>query len=661
MPIPSVQTSDRVRPAPWQRFDCREDPFRTGFDDRFVYVNPAWEKLLDRLHRGFAAPQGIALITGPAGVGKTTLLRMAVAKLHPENPFVLFCTIPVQSLDALFRIGCEQAGMLDERLLTGTDPSAAFRGLISKLEPKRARLLVIDEAQALSDDVLDALLTLAKPERDGSSLLPIILAGERSLVQRLTQAQFREQARSIGYRRELSALDRPEIATFIHHRLLSAGCAEGARFTPDAIERIADYSDGIPGTITSLCRLALFFSAEQNESRVTADAVELATAATLFNRDASAPPSSDPPTEPQAEPANGAFADQRPERGTGETVIGHPLDAARLHTPSPAPAAILGAEPVERAQTDGGHQGRPSGDARRPPPGPSRRRRRALASAGIAVAAILGGTALVQLLGEGRWRPSPTSIHWLDAVTDKEPLVSDAPIPNPVPSPLTPEKKSLPAKAAQSVALQDHEGDAEPAAGLRPEPHVHLAENRSLPAQVSDSADTVADADAVALADGPSLDVDAALFPRQGAPFAHERDYSGLVDLLQIDDTPLPAAEINRLLALAEEHFIADRLMAPRFDNAFALYRKVLRADPEHSAALAGIAAIRSKLIEYAHSEAAKGNTASARRQLDKIQIIDAEGQAGQSEPRNPATLGDDPSPPKLGPAPQTPTIHPRI
>jgi hypothetical protein len=133
------------------------------------------------------------------------------------------------------------------------------------------------------------------------------------------------------------------------------------------------------------------------------------------------------------------------------------------------------------------------------------------------------------------------------------------------------------------------------------------------------------------------------------------------MDLLQIDETPLHAAEITRLLALAEEHFDADRLMAPRFDNALAVYRKILRADPENSAALAGIAAIRSKLIEYAHAEAAKGNIASARRQLDKIQIIEAESQAGRSEPRNPATLGDNPSPPTLGPAPQSPTIEPRI
>jgi hypothetical protein len=110
---------------------------------------------------------------------------------------------------------------------------------------------------------------------------------------------------------------------------------------------------------------------------------------------------------------------------------------------------------------------------------------------------------------------------------------------------------------------------------------------------------------------------------------------------MPLDYGALDDAEISRLLAVAEGHFRADRLVAPRFDNALATYRKVLRADPQNSAALAGIAAIKSKVMEYAQAEAARGDLAAARRQLDKIQLIEAQGQAGISQTRSPPSPGD--------------------
>jgi hypothetical protein len=92
------------------------------------------------------------------------------------------------------------------------------------------------------------------------------------------------------------------------------------------------------------------------------------------------------------------------------------------------------------------------------------------------------------------------------------------------------------------------------------------------------------------------------------------------------DVAALDAVEVERLLALAEAHFRADRLVAPRFDNALAAYRKVFQADPENRAALAGVDAINAKVIEYARAEAERGDLAGARRQLAKIRMIEAEG-----------------------------------
>ena len=109
------------------------------------------------------------------------------------------------------------------------------------------------------------------------------------------------------------------------------------------------------------------------------------------------------------------------------------------------------------------------------------------------------------------------------------------------------------------------------------------------------------------------------------------------------DNAALDNPEISRLLALAQEHFKADRLVAPHFDNAFATYRKVLRADPGNPAAMAGIAALKSKLREYAQAEAALGDLAGARRQLDKIRMIEAENIAGIGRPQSTGALEDGP------------------
>jgi hypothetical protein len=95
--------------------------------------------------------------------------------------------------------------------------------------------------------------------------------------------------------------------------------------------------------------------------------------------------------------------------------------------------------------------------------------------------------------------------------------------------------------------------------------------------------------------------------------------------LIQLDEMEARASEIGRLLTLADDHMRADRLLAPRFENALAVYRKILRVNPGNPAALNGLEAIKAKLMAYAQAEADRGDPASARRRLKKIQSIDKE------------------------------------
>ncbi len=571
----SARQPESARSAPWRSFHCGEDPFRTAFDDRFVYLSHTWRDALARLHRDLSSPKGLSLITGPAGTGKTTLLRKLVASLQRDNPFVLLTDVPVPTLDALVEIGRRQAGLVDEEGIQVVDPASAFRGLLSHLDPRRVRLLVIDEAQSLPDQLLDQLRTLAKPAEDESSLLPIILAGDPSLALRLEQAPSDEQGCSLGHRLELDRLDRTDVMAFIRHRLEAADCADGIPFTADAIERIGDYADGIPGTINTLCRLAFFFGAEQGETRVTADSVELAASAVLLNHASRHSRLASSPIGPR-DPTASASAPRPSALGVGESAISLQSDANHSPTLSPAPAANLPPRPFDGAKTVNDPFGQTSAEAGRPRQSSPQDRRVALAWAAATVTVVLGAALLIPRLYDAHWELWPPRGSTLVALLGTGSANPQSASATPEPMPLRLGGIVPPGSSASFPTLDGSQGNAE-SAGILPQ-----------------------------------------------------------------EEAKLDEAEIGRLLALAERHFRADRLVAPRFDNALATYRQVLRADSENSAALAGIAAIKSKLMGFAQAEEARGDHAGARRQLDKIRLIEPESQAGISQIPSPPSVGDD-------------------
>jgi hypothetical protein len=100
----------------------------------------------------------------------------------------------------------------------------------------------------------------------------------------------------------------------------------------------------------------------------------------------------------------------------------------------------------------------------------------------------------------------------------------------------------------------------------------------------------------------------------------------------------LDNAEIDQLLALGRQYVNSDRLVAPRFDNALAVYCRILRAAPGSSEALAGIAAVKARVMEHARAQEASGDLEGAQRQLDKLKLIDAEYQAATGQ--SPASPG---------------------
>ena len=635
--------SEHAAPPPGSGFDCREDPFRTGFDDRFVYLSRPAQGLLEWLRGDLRLPTGLSVLTGQPGTGKTTLLNWFAASLQPDDPFLLFLAVPVPTLDDLVRVGRQQAGVTGEQDLADVDPRSALRGLLAGSAPDRLRLIVIDEAQSLPDALLDYLLELAALGPQGSGISRIILAGDQTLSHRLALAPFGERVRWLLYPYELTALDRSEVAPFIHHRLEVAGCRERAPFTPAAIDRIADYAQGVPGTINALCRLAFFLTTGHGESRITADAVELAASAALLSQDSPGFTRSMPLPILRTDQDGGGVSPLPTASATDEDRASPESDAGLAPTLGPqGTAAIVSGRDQDGQRLKGG-EGATTADAYRP-----RGRRGGFGWAAMTVAVILGVAALVPHAYDAPGTTSFALPGWLNALVGTQSSGPGSPSgdrgttpplngpgslrvtlgrPDALDiAPEAPDAATIPVDERSLVAL-----DALTDTKVQPDSSISANEQ---PSGGDDTRrPTLADAQEIfaerqAAADGGEPAEELGLHIQNGAS-----PISSAV-------AALDAVEVERLLALAEAHFRADRLVAPRFDNALAAYRKVLQADPENGAALAGVDAIKSKLNEYARAEAERGDLAGARRQLDKVQMIEAEGLDRRSG-RTPDVLDD--------------------
>lgn len=645
MPPSRAGKSVATRWKPWKGIGCTEDPFRTGFHDEFVYLNADQRDRYDHLRRNVEARQGLSLITGPTGSGKTTLLRKLVADLQASDPLILFFATPITTLDALLN-GCrEQAGITEENSSESADPMLACREFLSGFTPERSPLLLIDEAQSLPDKILVDLLALGMPGAKGKSLLPIIMAGDYSLARRLALEPLRRRAHAIGYRYKVSPLAKQEVAAFIRHRLRAAGCSNNSPFADDAVERIADYANGVLGTLNTLCRLALFFAAEGEKTHVTVRSVELAASAALLSR------------EPLGTSQFRMPMDSRPERRdqtTGEALKPVPLGKAPPSVstldsaaPSPGPNGTARAVDVE---TEGAAPTRP-------------RPRRAWAWFSAGATALLAIGVLTSWFPEFQQVRSPTTNAERGAGLDAYNGESASPTGNESPSPGTDTsatadapatETSSPAVAEEAPVASGSEGLSDARVGDRnvdPEPNAYSLEPmdtayelrstiavREQPAVDSVTIATLSKGNTIGIRsqirgsnwylidipDGKSGFIYATLVPYPSpTEVAQAKTGAGSLGLIQLDETEAQAPEIGRLLTLADEHMRADRLVAPRFENALAVFRKILGLNPGNPEALDGLAAIKAKLMAYAQAEATRGDAASANRQLNKIQSID--------------------------------------
>ncbi|MFO7640291.1 MAG: AAA family ATPase [Candidatus Competibacteraceae bacterium] len=251
------------------RFGLREPPFAITPDPAYVYPSRHHQEALAHLLYGASENGGFVQLTGEVGAGKTTLIRTLLEQ-KLENVDIALCLNPRLTVGELLATVCDELGVLYPRGESTLKPllDALNAHLLQAHAAGRRTVLIIDEAQNLSREVLEQIRLLTNLETTKHKLLRIILVGQPELRHLLARSDLRQLAQRITARYHLPPLDRRETAAYILHRLRIAG--GGDVFTGGALRTIYRRSGGIPRLINVICDRALLGAYSQGARSVTA-------------------------------------------------------------------------------------------------------------------------------------------------------------------------------------------------------------------------------------------------------------------------------------------------------------------------------------------------------------------------------------------------------
>lgn len=235
-------------------YGLRERPFELTSDPKYLLLTPRHREALANLQYGISGRRGITLLIGEAGTGKTSIIAAALAAERERNLCVAHLANPSLTRDEFFELLASAFGLSAAAAQSkGRFLLELQEAVIDRQRDGGLTALIIDEAQSLPHALLEEVRLLANIESPTEKLLPVVLAGQPELADRLNDPSLRQLKQRVALRCTLVALDLSETAAYIATRIRTAGGQSARVFTREAVIAIHHWSKGIPRTINVIC------------------------------------------------------------------------------------------------------------------------------------------------------------------------------------------------------------------------------------------------------------------------------------------------------------------------------------------------------------------------------------------------------------------------
>ena len=256
-------------------FKLQELPFRLTPDPAFLYLSKHHARAKAYMESTIWFTDGFVVITGEIGSGKTTLIETFLKELEKDVVVAQISQTQVSAVEflqsLLVQFGFQPFKMKKAELLATLNEF-----LIEQYANGRRVLLIVDEAQNLSNKVLEEIRLLSGIETTKEKVLRIILAGQPELSDKLNSPNLVQLAQRIRLRFHLTALSKSDTTSYIQHRLEVAGSQGREIFQPDTFALIYRYTGGIPRLVNTLCDTSMMAAFAQERDYVTVDDVKAA-------------------------------------------------------------------------------------------------------------------------------------------------------------------------------------------------------------------------------------------------------------------------------------------------------------------------------------------------------------------------------------------------
>ncbi len=253
-----------------QYFGLKEKPFEITADPRFLYLSESHKEALAHLVYAVQEKKGFVVITGEVGTGKTTLVQTLLGRMNGSTRTAFLFNPKLDTNSEFLHSICEDLEIKVEKGSKG-DYLLHLNNFLMDCYTKQVNVvLIVDEAQTLSPQLLEEVRLLTNLETPESKLLQVVLVGQPELDATLDLPQFRPLKQRISVRYRLQPLDPREMKEYIRRRLRVAGARTTYLFTPKALKRIYRYSKGIPRIINIVCDNALI-NGYASEKKVIGD------------------------------------------------------------------------------------------------------------------------------------------------------------------------------------------------------------------------------------------------------------------------------------------------------------------------------------------------------------------------------------------------------